>query len=71
MDKIVLNCCNFLIDSKAYRTSLATLFSNRAACYMKTGDCQQCIKDSNKSIEFQSTPKAFVRRATAYETLEK
>jgi len=58
-------------DPTGHEASLATLFSNRAACHMKTGSCQQCIKDCNKSIGFYPTAKAYQRRATAYETVEK
>lgn len=40
-------------------------------CEMKTGRCRECIHDCNKSLNFTPTVKAFLRRAAAFETIEK
>ncbi|XP_047626983.1 mitochondrial import receptor subunit TOM34 isoform X2 [Phacochoerus africanus] len=42
----------------------SVLFSNRAACHLKDGNCVDCIKDC-------TSMKPLLRRASAYEALEK
>ncbi|XP_060692539.1 mitochondrial import receptor subunit TOM34-like [Hemiscyllium ocellatum] len=50
---------------------LSVLYSNRAACYLKIGNCSECIKDCTVSLEFVPFMlKPLLRRAAAYETLE-
>ncbi|XP_004680064.1 PREDICTED: sperm-associated antigen 1 [Condylura cristata] len=50
---------------------LSILYSNRAACCLKEGNCSDCIKDCNSSLELHPfSLKPLLRRATAYETLE-
>ncbi|KAM9814041.1 mitochondrial import receptor subunit TOM34 [Neosynchiropus ocellatus] len=51
---------------------LAVLYSNRAASYLKDGNCSECVKDCNTSLE--SSPfnvKSLLRRAAASEALER
>ncbi|XP_065897793.1 sperm-associated antigen 1-like isoform X2 [Dysidea avara] len=52
---------------------VAVLFSNRAACYVKIGDCRSCVKDCTTSIAMApaNSYKPLLRRALAYETMEK
>ncbi|XP_036064292.1 sperm-associated antigen 1 isoform X3 [Onychomys torridus] len=50
---------------------LSILFSNRAACYLKEGNCSGCIQDCNRALELcPFSVKPLLRRAVAYETLE-
>ncbi|KAK9513230.1 hypothetical protein VZT92_026779 [Zoarces viviparus] len=51
---------------------LCTLYSNRAACYLKDGNSQECIQDCTRALELQSfSLKPVLRRAMAYESLER
>ena len=52
---------------------VAILFSNRAACYLKIGDCHNCVTDCNTAIAMApaNSYKPLLRRALAYETMEK
>ncbi|XP_075069980.1 sperm-associated antigen 1 [Mixophyes fleayi] len=51
---------------------LGILYSNRAACHLKDGDCGQCIEDCNKALELQPfSTKPLLRRAMANESLER
>lgn len=59
-------------DEASYKSAIGSLYSNRAACRLKVGDCQGCIEDCDTVL--QLTPfniKGYLRRASAYETLEK
>ncbi|KAJ8020458.1 Sperm-associated antigen 1 [Holothuria leucospilota] len=59
-------------DEASYKSAISSLYSNRAACRLKVGDCQGCIEDCDTVL--QLTPfniKGYLRRASAYETLEK
>ena len=50
----------------------STLHSNRAACRIKIGDCEGCVKDCSEAMKLDDTAiKALIRRASAYETMEK
>ncbi|XP_032982627.1 sperm-associated antigen 1 isoform X1 [Rhinolophus ferrumequinum] len=50
---------------------LSILYSNRAACYLKEGNCSGCIQDCNRALELHPfSVKPLLRRAMAYETLE-
>ncbi|XP_032714478.1 sperm-associated antigen 1 [Lontra canadensis] len=50
---------------------LSILYSNRAACYLKGGNCSGCIQDCNRALELHPfSVKPLLRRAMAYETLE-
>ncbi|KAM7316975.1 hypothetical protein ACRRTK_023277 [Alexandromys fortis] len=50
---------------------LSILYSNRAACYFKEGNCSGCVQDCNRALELHPfSVKPLLRRATAYETLE-
>ncbi|XP_077432424.1 sperm-associated antigen 1 [Vanacampus margaritifer] len=51
---------------------LCILYSNRAACYLKDGNCQDCILDCTRALELQPfSLKPLLRRAMAYESLER
>ncbi|XP_027632031.1 sperm-associated antigen 1 [Tupaia chinensis] len=51
---------------------LSILYSNRAACYLKEGNCSGCIQDCNRALELHPfSMKPLLRRAMAYETLER
>ncbi|KAJ7331979.1 hypothetical protein JRQ81_014159 [Phrynocephalus forsythii] len=48
------------------------LYSNRAACYLKDGNCSLCIKDCSDALELVPFGiKPLLRRAAAYEALER
>uniref|UniRef100_A0A8B7VW16 Sperm-associated antigen 1 n=1 Tax=Castor canadensis TaxID=51338 RepID=A0A8B7VW16_CASCN len=50
---------------------LSVLYSNRAACHLKEGNCSGCIQDCHRALELQPfSVKPLLRRAMAYETLE-
>ncbi|XP_054446038.1 sperm-associated antigen 1 [Pteronotus mesoamericanus] len=50
---------------------LSILYSNRAACYLKEGNCSGCIQDCDRALELHPfSIKPLLRRAMAYETLE-
>nr|XP_025850524.1 sperm-associated antigen 1 [Vulpes vulpes] len=50
---------------------LSVLYSNRAACSLKEGNCGGCIQDCNRALELHPfSVKPLLRRAMAYETLE-
>lgn len=62
------------LDSK-----MPSLYSNRAACHLKQGNCMKCIEDCSKALELLTPPvpqnlssrcKAHVRRGTAFCNLE-
>ncbi|XP_041104662.1 sperm-associated antigen 1 [Polyodon spathula] len=51
---------------------LSILYSNRAACFLKDGNCNDCIQDSTRALELQPfSVKPLLRRAMAYESLER
>ncbi|XP_038666023.1 sperm-associated antigen 1-like isoform X1 [Scyliorhinus canicula] len=51
---------------------LSILHSNQAACYLKDGNCIECIKDCTRALELQPfSVKPLLRRAMAYEALER
>lgn len=51
---------------------LAILYSNRAASYLKEGNCSECVKDCCTSLElYPFNLKSLLRRASAYEGLER
>ncbi|KAM9100739.1 sperm-associated antigen 1 isoform X2 [Sarcophilus harrisii] len=50
---------------------LSILYSNRAACYLKEGNCSGCIQDCSRALELHPfSIKPLLRRAVAYETME-
>lgn len=54
------------------KEDLGILYSNRAASYLKNGSCNECIKDCSKSLDLVPFGfKALLRRASAYESLER
>ncbi|XP_035749782.1 sperm-associated antigen 1 isoform X2 [Egretta garzetta] len=51
---------------------LSILYSNRAACYLKEGNCSDCIQDCNRALELQPfSIKPLLRRAMANESMER
>uniref|UniRef100_A0A3Q0RAQ0 Translocase of outer mitochondrial membrane 34 n=1 Tax=Amphilophus citrinellus TaxID=61819 RepID=A0A3Q0RAQ0_AMPCI len=59
-------------SSKKNPEDLAILYSNRAASYLKDGNCGECVKDCNMSLELSAfNVKSLLRRAAAYEALER
>ncbi|KAG7317398.1 hypothetical protein KOW79_019696 [Hemibagrus wyckioides] len=51
---------------------LCILYSNRAACFLKDGNCTDCIQDCTSALELRPfTLKPLLRRAMAYESLER
>nr|XP_020640992.1 sperm-associated antigen 1 isoform X2 [Pogona vitticeps]XP_020640993.1 sperm-associated antigen 1 isoform X2 [Pogona vitticeps]XP_020640994.1 sperm-associated antigen 1 isoform X2 [Pogona vitticeps] len=51
---------------------LSILYSNRAACYLKEGNCVDCIQDCNSALELHPySLKPLLRRAMAYESMER
>ncbi|XP_006839323.1 PREDICTED: mitochondrial import receptor subunit TOM34 [Chrysochloris asiatica] len=50
----------------------SVLYSNRAACHLKNGNCSDCIKDCTSALDLVPFGiKPLLRRAAAYEALEK
>ncbi|XP_023406046.1 mitochondrial import receptor subunit TOM34 isoform X1 [Loxodonta africana] len=50
----------------------SVLYSNRAACHLKNGNCSDCIKDCTLALGLVPfSIKPLLRRAAAYEALEK
>ncbi|XP_031711104.1 mitochondrial import receptor subunit TOM34 [Anarrhichthys ocellatus] len=59
-------------SNKRNPEDLGILHSNRAASYLKEGNCAECVKDCNMSLEFfPFNVKSLLRRAAAYEALER
>ncbi|XP_027013199.2 sperm-associated antigen 1A isoform X2 [Tachysurus fulvidraco] len=51
---------------------LCILYSNRAACFLKDGNCTDCIQDCTSALELRPfSLKPLLRRAMAYESLER
>ncbi|KAJ8313729.1 hypothetical protein KUTeg_008290 [Tegillarca granosa] len=52
--------------------NLSLIHSNRAACYLKTGDCPAAIKDCTTALDLvPHSVKPLLRRASAYEHIER
>lgn len=69
---------NVFSQAISLNDSLPHLFSNRAACYLVTGDHERCIADCSRALElffpvvpsnYMQRAKAFARRGTAYANL--
>ncbi|XP_059186241.1 mitochondrial import receptor subunit TOM34 [Centropristis striata] len=59
-------------SNKKNPEDLGILYSNRAASYLKDGNCAECVKDCNMSLELSLfNVKSLLRRAAAYEALER
>ncbi|XP_041638620.1 mitochondrial import receptor subunit TOM34 [Cheilinus undulatus] len=59
-------------SSKKNPEDLGILYSNRAASYLKDGNCGECVKDCNSSLELSPfNVKSLLRRAAAHEALER
>ena len=55
-----------------YSHALATLYNNRAMCSLKSGNDKDCIANCSQVLELKPLDvKALIRRATAYEHMEK
>lgn len=56
----------------ANQQDLSILYSNRAASYLKDGNCGECVKDCSVSLDLVPFGfKSLLRRAAAYEALER
>ncbi|VDI18766.1 sperm-associated antigen 1 [Mytilus galloprovincialis] len=54
------------------RVNISLIYSNRAACYLKTGDCPHAIRDCTTALDLvPHSIKPLLRRANAYEILER
>ena len=63
-------CC--VLAGKGHGESLSTILNNRAACHLKNGNTQACVTDCTRSLQLVPiNVKALVRRAKAYETMDK
>lgn len=62
-----------LTQSGVYsKDNMFFLYCNRAACYLKMGQCSECVLDCCRALQLKPfSVKALLRRATAFETLEK
>ena len=61
---------NFLVDDQIVNLSL--MYSNRAACQLKTGDLAGAVRDCTRSLQLiPHSVKPLLRRAMAYEHLER
>lgn len=59
-------------SGKKNSDDLSILFSNRAASYLKDGNCGDCVKDCTSSLDLVPFGiKPLLRRAAAYEALER
>ena len=59
------------IDAQKHAATISVLLSNRAVSKFKIGDSKGCIEDATESLKLSPNAKALLRRATAYESLEK
>lgn len=67
----MIHYVTFMTDSRHY-VSVSVLYSNRAACKHRTGDCAGCVEDCNRALDLNpGAVKPLLRRATAYEAMEK
>ncbi|XP_013879418.1 mitochondrial import receptor subunit TOM34 [Austrofundulus limnaeus] len=59
-------------SGKKNTEDLSILYSNRAASYLKDGNCVECVKDCDTSLDLSPfNMKSLLRRAAAYEALER
>ena len=67
--------CNivcYIVEKPMQDHNLCLLYSNRGNCYTKMGDMENCAKDCNSALEINPAAiKPLVRRAAAYEAMEK
>lgn len=71
--KFYTDAIDMLQDKSEEQTvNLSLIYSNRAACCLKMGDCQSSIIDCTTSLNLVSHAiKPLLRRASAYEMLER
>ena len=74
-DKNYEAAVNVFSEAISLNPALPQLFSNRAACYLATGDLERCISDCCRALELyypvvpsnqESRAKVFARRGSAY-----
>jgi len=61
------------VTSKDDPSSVAAIYSNRAACHQQLYQFNEVVKDCTESLKLmpQNNPKALLRRGLAYEALER
>ncbi|XP_060726928.1 sperm-associated antigen 1 isoform X1 [Tachysurus vachellii] len=53
------------------KDDMFVLYCNRAACFLKMGQCSECVSDCCRALHLKPySVKAFLRRAMAFEALE-
>lgn len=59
-------------EKRKHALNVSVLYSNRAACKLKIGDCRGCVEDCDEAVKYYPcSPKPYLRRAMAYEQLER
>ena len=62
----------YCIAGEGHEASLSTILNNRAACHLKNGTTQACVADCTRSLQLVPiNVKALIRRAKAYEFMDK
>ena len=71
-------CCRYniscvsAVDVTRHVYDMSVLYTNRAVCRHKSGDCQGCVEDCTAALQLTpQSPKPLLRRAVAYEALER
>lgn len=64
-------CSQIFLDPNSHTESLAALLAERADCRSRTGNLKGCIEDATQSLEIKPSAEAYMKRAMAYESLEK
>ena len=63
---------DFFPDRESYAAAVSRIFNDKAACYLKMGDCKQCVLECNESLKLiDNNLRALTQRGEAYETMEK
>jgi hypothetical protein len=61
-----------IVDKSQFKSALASLLYNRAACLNRIGDASGCIRDCDASLELiPGAVKPLIKRAASQEMLER